>query len=169
MKVDGRKPAEENCRLLYLIGSLSAGGTERQLSYLLQSIERKRYRPELVVWSLGESQAFVPQIRNLGIRLHSFPCASSARQKLFEFCRLVLRINPEVVHSYSFYTNFSAWWATVSTGHIVVGSSRSNITWEKNTTGPLLGPLECTVAPLSNLQQFFCGEHHSPFTFPIRS
>lgn len=128
-------------RLLYLIGQLGTGGSERQLYYLLQTLDRKRYRPEVVVWSFRDDDTYVSHIRKLGIPLHSFPKTLTATEKLLAFRRMILRMRPEVIHSYSFYTNFAAWWATLRTKTIAIGSSRGDFVSEKSESGPLLGRL----------------------------
>jgi hypothetical protein len=98
------------CRILYLVGQLSPGGSERQLYYLLKRIDRARYQPEVVVWNFCEADTYVHQIRALGVPLHSFPGGWSRFMKLRAFRRIVEQLKPEVVHSYA-YTNFAAWWA----------------------------------------------------------
>jgi glycosyltransferase involved in cell wall biosynthesis len=130
-----------NCRLLYLVGQLGAGGSERQLYYLLNTIDRKRFRPELVVWSFRNDDTYVRKVRKLGIPLHSFPNTLNATRKLLAFRHLVMRIRPEVLHSYSFYTNVAAWWATRGTSTIAIGSSRGDFVSEKKESGLLLGRL----------------------------
>ena len=77
------------CRLLYLVGQLRTGGSERQLFYLLQAMDRERYRPEVAVWSSHENDTYVPQIRNLGVPLHLFPRTFSRSAKMAKFRRLV--------------------------------------------------------------------------------
>jgi glycosyltransferase involved in cell wall biosynthesis len=129
------------CRLLYLVGQLRPGGLERQLYYLLVDMNRKQYRPEVVVWNFCETDTYVPQIRALGVPLHALPGTASGPMKLGAFRRLVQQLAPEVVHSYSFYTNFAAWWATRGTQAIAIGAVRSDFTWAKKTTGPWLGRL----------------------------
>ena len=130
-----------SCRILYVIGQLRSGGSERQLNYLLKSMDRRRYQPEVVVWNLRETDTYASQIRALGVPLHSFPAASSRTMKLKTFRRMVMHIKPEVVHSYSFYTNFAAYWATLGTKAIAIGGVRSDIEWAKKDAGLLLGRL----------------------------
>jgi glycosyltransferase involved in cell wall biosynthesis len=50
-------------------------------------------------------------------------------------------MQPEVVHSYAFYTNFAAWWATLGLKTVVIGSVRSDFYWAKRNTGLVLGRL----------------------------
>jgi L-malate glycosyltransferase len=134
-------PASKNCRLLYLVGGLSAGGLERQLCFLLQGIDRELYRPELVVWNFRNDDMFVPSVEKLRVPLHSFSNGMSANRKLMMFRRLVKEMKPQVVHSYCFYTNFAAWWATIGTDTIPIGGLQSDFTSEKRLTGILLGRL----------------------------
>jgi len=129
------------CRLLYLVGQLGSGGLERQLYYLLQAMDRKRYQPAVTVWSFREEDSHVPQIRALGVPLYSFPGASSRAAKLAAFRRLVGQLQPEVVHSYSFYTNFAAWWATLGSQTIPIGSIRQDFITERRVAGRVLGRL----------------------------
>ena len=65
----------------------------------------------------------------------------SAAAKLGAFRRLVRQLKPEVIHSYSFYTNFAAYWAVWGTRAIAVGSVRSDFIWAKKEIGPWLGRL----------------------------
>jgi glycosyltransferase involved in cell wall biosynthesis len=128
-----------NCRLLYLIGWLHTGGSERQLYYLLRTMDRERYRPAVAVWDHREQDLHVPQIRALGVPLHSFPRTLSRIAKLKAFRRLVRQLSPEVIHSYSFYTNFAAHWGAWGRQVVAVGSVRNDFTSEKKNSGPLLG------------------------------
>jgi glycosyltransferase involved in cell wall biosynthesis len=130
-----------SCCLLYLVGQLHPGGLERQLYYLLQAMDRERYQPLVVVWNVSGNNVYAPQIRALGVALHSFSPELSAAAKLREFRRLVREFKPEVVHSYSFYTNFAAHWATRGTQVIALGSIRSDFTYDLKAAGPWLGRL----------------------------
>jgi glycosyltransferase involved in cell wall biosynthesis len=55
--------------------------------------------------------------------------------------KLVLNVEPEVVHSYSFYTNFAAHWAARGTGAVAVGSLRSDFKLDKKAAGLWRGAL----------------------------
>jgi glycosyltransferase involved in cell wall biosynthesis len=129
------------CRFLYLIGELGPGGSERQLYYLLQATDRERYRPVVAVWNDRRNNVYGPRIRALGVALHAFPLGLSAATKLRAFRRLVRELKPEVVHSYSFYTNFVAHWGTCGTQAVPLGSIRNDFTYDKKDAGPWLGRL----------------------------
>jgi glycosyltransferase involved in cell wall biosynthesis len=129
------------CRILYLIGELHTGGAERQLCYLLRAMDRERYQPAVAVWNYRDEDFHVPQVQALGVPLHSFPQRASSLEKLTAFRRLVRQVQPEVIHSYSFYTNFAVQWATQGLKAIPMGSIRSDFAWAKRQCGPMLGRL----------------------------
>ena len=99
------------CRILYLVGQLGKGGLERQLCYLLQAIDRERYKPVVVVWNDSGGSEYANQIRSLGVPLYIFSGKTSRHEKMRVLCRLAKTLTPEVIHSYSFHTNFAAWWS----------------------------------------------------------
>jgi glycosyltransferase involved in cell wall biosynthesis len=129
------------CRILYLVGELGLGGLQRQLCLLLERMDRDRYRPALVVWDRYGDSDYVERIRGLNVPVYFLPRHISASFKLFAFRQLVNRLTPEVVHSFSFYTNFPAVWATFGSQAVPVGSVRGDFFRDKGRCGPLLGRL----------------------------
>ena len=128
-------------RLLYVIGQLGPGGSERQLYCLLKLMDRERYRPAVVVWNFNENDIYVSQIRSLGVPLYYLSTTLSITAKLRGIRRLVYQFFPEVVHSFTFYTNVAVSWATRRTGGLAVGSVRSDFLQARNESGLLLGAL----------------------------
>src|SRR5688572_6036607 len=132
---------QSGSRFLYLVGQLGPGGSERQLYNLLKGMDRERYQPEVVVWNFRDGDPYVSKIRALGVLLHSVPTSLSAMAKLRCLRRVVAQKKPDVVHSYSFYTNFAAFWSTLGTKCIAIGGVRSDFHWAKGEAGPLFGRL----------------------------
>jgi len=130
-----------NCRILYLVGQLSPGGLERQLCYVLQTMDRERYQPAVTVWNFRDEDVYVPRLRSLGVPIYSFPSSLSGTAKLRQFRRLVREVKPEVVHSYSFYTNFAAHWSVRGMEAIALGAVQSGFIRSKKEAGPWLGRL----------------------------
>src|SRR5690349_7507222 len=85
------------CRLLYLIGELHTGGSERQLCYLLRTMDRERYKPAVAVWNYSERDIHLPTVRALDVPLYSFPQNCSRVARLHALRRLVKQLQPEVV------------------------------------------------------------------------
>jgi glycosyltransferase involved in cell wall biosynthesis len=127
-------------RILYLVGELHKGGLERQLYYLLGAMDRRRYRPAVAVWNYRESDLHVPLLRALGVPIYPLPTGSRLT-KLEAFRRLVRKLEPEVIHSYNFYTNVIASLGALSSRAVVLGSVRNTLGWSKKTSGPLFGRL----------------------------
>ena len=130
-----------NCRILYLVGQLGLGGLERQLFYLVRSMDRCRYKPVVAVWGNSPDDHYARELRELDvpvIRLGENPRRSA---KLRALCSLVSAVRPEVIHSYTFYTNIAAWWAARGTGAIPIGSVRNNFILDRQQTGRVFGRL----------------------------
>jgi glycosyltransferase involved in cell wall biosynthesis len=130
-----------NCRLLYVIGELHTGGSERQLCYLLRAMDRERYKPAVAVWNYSERDIHVPLIRGLDVPIFPLPQVRARAAKLRALRTLVRQLQPEVVHSWSFYTNFAAYWTAWGTGAVSVGSVRSDFLRAVRECGTVLGRL----------------------------
>jgi glycosyltransferase involved in cell wall biosynthesis len=156
------------CRLLYLVGQLRAGGLERQLYYLLRSIDRKQYTPALAVWSFRGDEFYLDQLRDLDIAVHFLSPGTSRPSKLRWFRSLAKQLNPEVIHSYSLHTNIAAWYAAAGTGAVAIGSVRSDFTRAVTEVGFILGRL-CARWPRVQIFNNLTAAHaarssYSPFT-----
>lgn len=130
-----------SCRILYVVGQLGSGGLERQLYLLLRTLDRDRYRPEVVVWNFREDATYLQPLRALDVPIHFFSGQHSRAAKVKAFRRLVSELEPEVIHSYTFYTNFAAHLATLGTKSIAIGAVRSNFIYDKRSSGLILGSL----------------------------
>jgi len=133
--------SRKKCRILYLVGQLGTGGLERQLSYLLQAMDRERYQPAVAVWNYKPEDKLAQTIAQLGVPLYPLSATLSSLGKLRAFRHLVKTCRPEVVHSYSFYTNFAVWYATLGKSILSIGSIRQNFLFERQKAGKLLGRL----------------------------
>lgn len=129
------------CRVLFLVGELHTGGQERQLFYLLRALDRDRYRPAVAVWNHRETDVHVAPIRALGVPIYPMPLMRSRLGKLQAFRRLVKELEPEIVHSYAFYTNFAAHWGAFGTKAAAIGAVRNAFEWSKEDAGALVGRL----------------------------
>ncbi len=132
--------AADTNRLLYLVGQLRSGGLERQLNYLLQNMDRSVYRPAVAVWNFDETAPYVATLRAAGVPLYPLP-KGRPTAKIRVLRRLVRDLKPEVVHSYSFFTNIAAYWGTVGSSALPLGSLRSDFTWDRQHSGRWLGKL----------------------------
>lgn len=129
------------CRLLYVIGQLALGGSERQLFYLLENLDRSRYQPCLVTWNYDPREKYYRDIDALKIPIYGLPAVWSPIAKLRAFRNLARTLAPEVIHSYGFYTNFAAYYAARGAGALAVGSLRSDVVRSLESGGVLRGVL----------------------------
>ena len=136
-----------NCRLLYLVVQLGLGGLERQLFCLIESMDRRQYRPVVVVWGNSPNDHYVPLIRALDVPVVALGSKPSRLAKLQALRSLVSDLRPEVIHSYSFYTNVLAWWVARGTTAISVGAVQSNFIAERQNNWKLLGKLSARWPP----------------------
>jgi glycosyltransferase involved in cell wall biosynthesis len=130
-----------NSRILYLIGQLGLGGSERQLYCLLEQIDRSRFQTAVFVWNFRPDDPYVKRIKALGVAVDGFSAQISPLGKMKLFRKMVSQLQPHVIHSYSFYTNFAASWAAAGTKVIAIGSVRSDFLPAKKGCGILLGKL----------------------------
>lgn len=129
------------CRLLYLVGQLSLGGLERQLYYLIRSMDRVRYKPVVVVWGNSSDDHYAHDLLALNVPVVRLGACQTPWAKVRALCTLVSMLKPEVIHSYTFYTNIAAWWASQSIRSIPIGSVRNNFIQDRRGTGKVLGKL----------------------------
>jgi glycosyltransferase involved in cell wall biosynthesis len=130
-----------SCRFLYLIGQLGPGGSERQLMYLLEQLNRRQYMPHVVVWNYCADDPYVAKIRALEVPIHALSYRGSQLNKLLALRRLIRRLRPEIVHSYSSFMNFAGWWATLGLQTVPIGTLRSDFLRAAQENGVLLGRL----------------------------
>lgn len=131
-----------SCKILYLVGELGPGGLERQLVYLIKNMDRGRYFPSVVVWNHhSQGSFFLDEFTSLGVPLHTFPKGLPKAKKLKAIRGLVKELSPGIVHSYSFYTNFAAWYASFGSTSVPIGSIRQNFLFERKKSGIILGRL----------------------------
>jgi glycosyltransferase involved in cell wall biosynthesis len=128
-------------RILYVVGQLGTGGLERQLYYLLRSMDLERFRPAVVVWNFDDGEIYVPRIKALGVPLFGLPSSQSSFAKLNALKALAVKFRPELLHSYCFYTNFATAAAASVSGSTAVGSIRSDFALDKRAAGPVRGEL----------------------------
>lgn len=129
------------CRLLYVVGQLGLGGLERQLFYLIRSMDRYQYKPAVVVWGNSPDDHYAKDLCALNVPVVRLGEHVTPFAKLRALSSIVSTVRPEVIHSYSFYTNIVAWWMGQYTGAISIGSVRNNFTQDRLATGKVLGRL----------------------------
>ncbi len=93
-------------RLLYIIGQLGLGGSERQLYLLLKHLDKSRFEPHVVVFNPSPYVVLDDDLRTLGVRVYTVPlgCKGILARSWFLY-RLFREISPHVVHSWTVHDN----------------------------------------------------------------
>jgi glycosyltransferase involved in cell wall biosynthesis len=107
-------------KLSFLIGDMDKGGQERQLFYLLSSINKSQYQIQLHVWDFSTEDFYFPQLP-LEIEVVKHRPRANSQIKLFKFIAKTILFQPQVIHSYAFYLNRVAALGT----KVVLGKSKS--------------------------------------------
>jgi glycosyltransferase involved in cell wall biosynthesis len=102
-------------------------------------MDRQRYNPVVAVWNYSDEDHYVHEMETLSVPVLCLGTNLSGMGKLVAFRRIVSQLKPEVVHSYSFYTNIAAWWATLGSTTLPIGSIRSNFRFDLEISGKILG------------------------------
>lgn len=96
-------------RLVYLIGFLGFGGSERQLFLLLSHMDLRDMEVHVVVFNDSPGETYEAPLRALGVQVWRMPPAVrgvAARTRYL--LRLFRRLRPQVVHSWTFHDNVYA-------------------------------------------------------------
>lgn len=134
-------------RLLYVVGQLEGGGLERQLCHLLGGLDREIYFPAVAVWTYSAQAALVDRLLRLGIRIYTLNSHLGRLGKLKRLRHVIQETRPEVVHSFSPYTNFPTWCASMRLPVLTVGSIRNDYWAERRSLGPVRSFLCCRFPP----------------------
>lgn len=119
---------------------------ERQLFNLATTIQRQELNPAVIVWNYSADDVWARRLRDADISVYSVGSNGGALGRLRRLRALIGAMRPEVLHAYSFYLNFPAWWAAQSCRAVVIGSLRNEYGWERSNAGLIRGTL-CTIRP----------------------
>jgi len=154
------------CRLFYLVGQLGLGGLERQLFYLIGSMDRRRYKPVVAVWSNSPDDHYARELQWLNVPVIRLGEKLTRLAKLRALCNLVTELRPEVIHSYTFYTNIAAWWVARGARAIPIGSVRNDFVLDRRAAGKVLGRL-CGRWPSGQIFNSFNAEQEATHSTTI--
>lgn len=119
-------PIASRPRLLFLIGQLGVGGSERQLLLLTRYLRQHALAVEVAVWGSEVRPSQARQFRSFGITLHELAAQVSRMARLWRLCVLSVRVRPAILHSFSLRTNPLAWFTAMTCGAVPVGSFRTD-------------------------------------------
>ncbi len=93
-------------RIVYLIGQLGLGGSERQLYLLLKNMDGRRFERHVVVFNPSPNYTFDEDMRTSGVKVYMIPTdCSGIQRRMVWLYRLLRQLRPDVVHSWSIHDN----------------------------------------------------------------
>ena len=145
MRNESLMPKSDRRDIIFpIVGGLACGGLERQVSYLAPRL--KDFGVTVVVWSYREEDRYVNDLRRAGVEIVGIEPDMAPWRKLVWFRQLIGKVQPGVIHSYSYYTNFAAWFAALNRNITSVGSLRNDFTSELRDAGKVLGRVSARSA-----------------------
>ncbi|MFQ5719570.1 MAG: glycosyltransferase [Acidobacteriota bacterium] len=121
--------------ILYLVGGLGTGGTERHLARLLPLLPRQRFLPH--VFNAGEAGTAASVLEEAGVVVEPFTSPVSVRDlPVFGRCvRQLRRRRPALVHSYLYGAHWLDALAARLAGVPYVGTRRNLAHWRAGPAG----------------------------------
>lgn len=133
-------------KICFIVGTLSQGGAERQLFYMLRTLREQGNTPTVLCLTQGEF--WESRIRDLGIQVSWVGRHESRILRMLKIIAEVRRIRPDIVQSSHFYTNLYAAAAGFLAGIPSIGAMRNDCVSEVQATGRLLGKASLTAPRL---------------------
>lgn len=113
-------------RTLFIVGQLGNGGLEKQLSYIVDNLKKADKEIACIVWNNENDDFYSEQFKQLLGNNLVILKQQSFLKKVKELRKLSINFKPDVVISFSTFTNFYTFLANLFTGNKVLGSLRSN-------------------------------------------
>jgi len=96
----------EPLRIVYLIGQLGLGGSERQLYLLLKNMNAKCFERHVVVFNPSSHYTLDDDLRRAGVNVYTLPpeCKGIGRRIIWLY-RLLRQVRPHLLHAWSIHDN----------------------------------------------------------------
>jgi glycosyltransferase involved in cell wall biosynthesis len=124
-------------KLCLLAGTLTPGGAERQLFYILQALRQSGATPRLLSMTRGEF--WEKNIESLGVSVACVGDTASRWKRLVRLIKALRKDRPDILQSQHFFTNAYVGLAARLLHVAGIGAMRSNGASEVNGSGPFLG------------------------------
>ncbi|MDD2922522.1 MAG: glycosyltransferase [Anaerolineales bacterium] len=120
---------QRKIKIVYLIGQLGLGGSERQLYLLLKHLDPSKFEAAVIVFNPSAYVTLDEAIRQLGFQVFAIPeSRRSILPRLIYIYKVLRRLAPDIVHSWTIHDNpyagIAGWLAGVK---VRWGSARDSI------------------------------------------
>ena len=93
-------------RIVYFIGQLGLGGSERQLYLLLKYMDKTKFECHVLVFNPSAFETLDNDLAQCGVHIHYLPrkCTGIPQRMIWIF-RFLRRLKPQILHSWSVHDN----------------------------------------------------------------
>lgn len=114
-------------KIAFIVGQLGPGGLERQLYYLIDQLVKNDKDIICFVWNYDKNDFYTKRFEKiLKNNLIKFSSNISSFRKTVILRNYVYDFNPQVLVSFTTFTNFPAWYSTLFRKTVAVGSVRGS-------------------------------------------
>ncbi|MBN1304040.1 MAG: glycosyltransferase [Anaerolineales bacterium] len=116
-------------KIVYFIGQLGLGGSERQLYLLLKHIDKRRFECHVIVFNPSRYYSLDKDLQKTGVEVHAIPPAvKGIPKRVLWLYKLLCSIRPDIIHSWSVHDNaYAAVVGRMSGRAILIGSERISL------------------------------------------
>lgn len=126
-------------KIAFIAGCLGQGGAERQLFYIVRTLTE--VGASVRVLSLTQGEYWEHRIRELGVPIIWVGQQQSRLTRVWRILRELRAERPDIIQSQHFFCNFYAAIAGRFLGIAEIGAIRSNVHYEMESNGRLMGKL----------------------------
>lgn len=121
--------SHKKIKIVYLIGQFGKGGSERQLFLLLKHMDLDLFNPYVIVFNPSDYSVYNDELLSLGIQVYEIPEESKGIFNRIKYLlKIFTKVNPHIVHSWTFHDNPYAGIIGLLTGIPVrIGSLRASV------------------------------------------
>jgi len=121
--------ASSKIKVVYLIGELGKGGSERQLYLLVKHLDKQVIEPHIIVFNRSPNTVYTDELVEFGVHVNEIPkCVKGILRRILFLCKVVKSIKPQIIHSWSVHDNPYAGLVGFLTGVPVrLGSMRDSL------------------------------------------
>lgn len=96
-------------KVVYFIGEIGIGGSEKQLALLLKHIDQKAYKAHVIVFNKSVYGDLKDSLISSGVSVHTIPNSiKSIPTRMIFLYYLLIKIKPHIIHSWSIHDNIYA-------------------------------------------------------------
>jgi glycosyltransferase involved in cell wall biosynthesis len=126
-------------KICFLVGTLSQGGAERQLYYMVRALHEQGHA--LTVLCLTQGEFWESRIKDLGVPVRWVGQSANRPARLLKIVREVRRLKPDILQSSHFFTNLPAAMAGTVLRIPAIGAVRTDCLNEVAGPGKVFGLL----------------------------